>query len=79
MLKVYVLDGSTRSIITSVALLDSTNNTKTWYYRSYTIAGLNPNVDVYIAFGRPDQWSTDYALQAQWAGVTIVPLQYPVS
>ncbi len=69
-LRAYVLSTDLTSIVTSVKVLDHNYGTS-WYFREFTISGLDSNQNYKIAFGRRDSWSTDWKLTSEWAGIEI--------
>lgn len=70
-LSVYVFDASDlRTVVRSEPLLDSRDDMD-WVYREHVIQGLDPGLTVRIGIGRPDTYSTDYSLGAEWGGVIV--------
>ncbi|MGD0319746.1 MAG: hypothetical protein ABSB56_08620 [Nitrososphaerales archaeon] len=75
-IKLYLINPSTWSVITSVVLMDYTYNNAQWYYKNYTwnLAGIvNPGTMVKIGVGRGDAWTTDWSLQYFTAQVVVTP------
>jgi hypothetical protein len=63
-------------ILTSTKVLDHNDLPLTWYYIEGAISGLNPFQQVRFGVGRPDSWSTDWALHAYWAGINVFGGEY---
>jgi hypothetical protein len=70
MLFVYALSTDASQILGSKEILNYLNGT-TWHYIEADIDGLTPGQEVRFAVGRPDSWTADWQLTAEWAGVTI--------
>lgn len=67
---VYALSPITNNILGSKEILNYLNGTD-WHYIEDTFQGLMPGLEVRFAIGRPDSWSYDWQLTAEWAGVTV--------
>ncbi|HKW05512.1 MAG TPA: hypothetical protein VJN71_09465 [Nitrososphaerales archaeon] len=74
--KVYVVDPYTGSIYTSKIILDYTYTNGQYYYKTVTIdlsGKVSIGTSIKIAFGRENNWATDYSLEAAAADVLVTP------
>ncbi|MHA2427519.1 MAG: M12 family metallo-peptidase [Candidatus Hermodarchaeia archaeon] len=67
---VYALSLDASQVLGSKQILDYTHGTS-WHCIDDSIDGLTPGQEVRFAVGRPDSWSYDWGLIAEWASVTV--------
>jgi hypothetical protein len=76
---IYALDTSYPNIIKSALALNYTDGLN-WVNKTVTIDGLTSGRTVMIGIGRPNLWSHDWHLTAEWASITVsVPSTTSVS